>query len=100
MNHNYGEAHYMTLLQGDRQAGNADFTLHRTIRGVTKRVARVFYNAECEELHVETFKADIHSGIAQEFFTEAKQKKKPPTMPPQFGLIMCQASTPPLQTQL
>ena len=63
----------MTLLQGDRQAGNAEVTLYRTIRGVTKRVARVFYNAECGELRVETFKADIHLEIAQELFREAKQ---------------------------
>ena len=76
MNRDYSNAHYSTLSVNDRKEGYAALELHRTIKGETKRIARVVFWDASGQFFFETFNVDIPLEIAEGLILEAKETIK------------------------
>ena len=76
MKRDYSNAHYTTSSVNDGKQGYAALELHRTIKGDTKRVARIVFWDASGQFFVETFNADIPLEIIEDLIGEAKRTIK------------------------
>lgn len=76
MKRDYSNAHYSTLSVNDRKEGYAALELLRTIKGETKRVARVVFWDASGQFFFETSDTDIPLEIAEDLIAEAKRTIK------------------------
>lgn len=76
MNRDYSRTHYKTPSVNDKKEGYAALELHRTIKGETKRAARVVFWDATGQFFFETFNVDMPLVIVEEFTIEAKKTIK------------------------
>ena len=76
MKRDYSNAHYTTFSVNDRKDGYSALELYQTVKGETKRVARVIFWDASGQFFLETFNADIPLEIVEDLISEAKKTIK------------------------
>jgi len=74
MERDFGNAHYATSTVIDTREGYTALELHRTIKGDSKRVARIVFWDASGQFFLETYNTDIPLEIVEVFISEAKKE--------------------------